>query len=580
MQPQIISTCHVTRPSSLIFLVTLCATLTASGLACAQSAPVADAAAAAREKYRQEERINTIRRQQERTVDVRRTASPVAEPTRIPEAETPCFPISKLTLKGKDADDFSWLLKAAAGPQGDDAPQGRCLGGKGVNLVLNRLQNTLIAKGYITSQVTAESQDLNSGELALTLSVGRIQRIQLGEKSPQRTRLGTAIPARPGDVLNLREIEQGLENLKGIPSADADMKIVPADKDGYSDLVVDYRQSFPLRGIVSVDDSGTKATGKYQGSLTVAYDNPTRLNDLLYLTLNHDIGFQGGRGTYGGVIHYSVPFGFWNASVTYDRGNYDQTIAGAFQNFTYSGRNTNAELRLARVVYRDGTRKTTVAAGAFQRTANNFIDDTEVEVQRRRTGGWFANVLHRQFLGASTLEGTLGYKHGTGAFGSISAPEEAFNEGTSRFEIATADITLTTPFTLKGRPFQYQINWRGQKDFTPLAPPERFNIGGRYSVRGFDGESILSAERGWLLRNEIATAIVQGAEAYIGLDYGQVGGPTSELLIGKRLAGAVVGARGGYKNFRYGFFVGTPVYKPAGFRTAKGTAGFNLSYSF
>ena len=30
-----------------------------------------------------------------------------------------------------------------------------------------------------------------------------------------------------------------------------------------------------------------------------------------------------------------------------------------------------------------------------------------------------------------------------------------------------------------------------------------FSIGGRYTVRGFDGEASLMGERGWLLRNDI-----------------------------------------------------------------------------
>ncbi len=564
---------------SPILLAILGACLTAPGTALAQFAPGADAATAAREQRRQEERINAIRQQQERTTDVRRTAPPPIEPTRLPE-ETPCFVIDRLTLRGDTGNDFAWLLKAAAGPLGDDPPQGRCLGGQGINLVLKRLQNSLIAQGYITTRIAAEPQDLKTGELTLALTPGRIGDIRFAPDTAGGASLWAAIPARSGDLLNLRDIEQGLENLRNAPTADADVKILPAEQPGQSDLAVAYRQAFPLRTTLAADDSGTKATGKYQGSLTLAYDNPTSLNDLVYVTLNHDLGGHGGRGTDGAILHYAIPFGYWQASATYDRGNNHQTIAGAFQNYVYSGRNSNAEVKLARLVHRDGASKTTVAVGAFQRSANNYIDDTEVEVQHRRTGGWLATLNHRHFLGAAMLDASLGYKRGTGAFGSLSAPEEAFGEGTSHYRIATADLTFSTPFTLAGKRLQYLINWRGQLDRTRLAAPERFVIGGRYTVRGFDGETILSAERGWLVRNEIATAVVPGVEGYLGVDYGEVGGPTADLLIGKRLAGAVVGARGMFKKLRYDVFVGTPIHKPSGFVTARASAGFNLSISF
>jgi hemolysin activation/secretion protein len=579
MQPHF--SCGGPRRQSLSYAVlsAVIVCLIGPGIAQAQFVPGADAATAAREQRRQDERINAIRQQQERTTDIHRTAPPPADPTRLPE-ESPCFVIDRISIKGDDSNDFAWLLKAAAGPQGDDAPQGRCLGGQGINLVLKRLQNALIVQGYITTRVAAEPQDLKSGDLVMALTPGRINDIRFAPDTADGANLWAAIPIRPGELLNLRDIEQGLENLRNVPTADADMKIVPAEQPGQSDLVVAYRQKFPLRTTLAVDDSGTKATGKYQGSVTVAYDNPTHLNDLIYLTLNHDLGSQGGRGTNGGVLHYSVPFGYWNASATYDRGNNHQTIAGAFQNYVYSGRNSNAELKLSRIVHRDGTSKTTVAVGAFQRTANNYIDDTEVEVQRRRTGGWLASLAHRRFIGAATLDASLGYKRGTGAFGAITAPEEAFGEGTSHYGIATADIAFSTPFTLLDKRLQYLLNWRAQSDRTPLAAPERFVIGGRYTVRGFDGETILSAERGWLVRNEVSMAVAQGVEGYAGVDYGEVGGPTADLLIGKRLAGAVLGARGAFKTLRYDVFIGTPIHKPAGFKTAKTTAGFNLSVSF
>jgi hemolysin activation/secretion protein len=108
-----------------------------------------------------------------------------------------------------------------------------------------------------------------------------------------------------------------------------------------------------------------------------------------------------------------------------------------------------------------------------------------------------------------------------------------------------------------------------------------FSIGGRYTVRGFDGEASLMGERGWLLRNDIGWALgASGAELYVGIDYGRVGGPSTEWLIGRRLSGGVIGLRGAVKGLNYDLFVGAPISKPEGYRTAKTTAGFNLNFSF
>ena len=116
------------------------------------------------------------------------------------------------------------------------------------------------------------------------------------------------------------------------------------------------------------------------------------------------------------------------------------------------------------------------------------------------------------------------------------------------------------PFALSDQRLRYIGSWRSQWNRTPLVPQDRFSIGGRYSVRGFDGENILSADRGWTLRNEVGLALGQtGQELYTGVDYGEVSGQASKFLIGKRLAGAVVGVRGGYKGLSYDWSVGTPL---------------------
>ena len=156
-----------------------------------------------------------------------------------------------------------------------------------------------------------------------------------------------------------------------------------------------------------------------------------------------------------------------------------------------------------------------------------------------------------------------------------------FGEGTARFQLITAELTLNAPFRLGEQKLRYLGHWRAQWNRTPLSPQERFAIGGRYTVRGFDGEASLMAEHGWLIRNDIGWAAGQsGAELYLGLDYGHVGGPSLTQLPGNHLAGAVVGVRGAWDALSYDIFIGAPVWKPQGFRTARLASGFNLNYSF
>lgn len=542
------------------------------------------------EYQRQQERERELRRQQETLPDVRLpTLDATVETEHIAEGESPCFTISNIVLTGKSADHFSGILSAVT--QGENSVIGKCLGTKGINSVLSRLQNIIIAKGYVTTRVLAGPQDLKSGTLALTIIPGYVKRIRFANDASERATKWNALPIKPGDMLNLRDLEQGLENFKRVPTADADIQILPSEGDavepGDSDLVIQYQQAFPFRLILSVDDGGSDATGKYQGGVTVSYDNWWTLNDLFYVSFNQDLG--GGKtaayGTRSHTVHYSVPYHYWNIGFTSSANKYHQTVAGINQAYIYAGQSDTNEVKASRIIYRDAHRKTSISLKGFLRTSNNFVDDTEILVQRRRTAGWELGIGHKEFIGNSTLDVNLAYRRGTGALSALTAPEETFGEGTSRFKIITADANLAIPFRITApwgkQSLRYSLYGRGQWNDSPLTPQDKFSIGGRYTVRGFDGEMTLLSERGWFVRNDLGIALGgTGQELYMGLDYGEVAGKSAALLVGNRLLGAVVGMRGAYNKIYYDVFAATPLYKPQKLKTATITAGFSLNVSF
>ncbi|QJQ96224.1 ShlB/FhaC/HecB family hemolysin secretion/activation protein [Halomonas sp. PA5] len=531
------------------------------------------------ELLRQRERDRALQERQETVPDVRLSV-PLESLEHFPDRESPCFVIHELVWRGNELQRFGWLDDAVVGRDPGDTPIGRCLGAQGVNLVLKRAQNALIERGFVTSRVLVEPQDLSDGVLTLTLLPGRIASLRVAEPERRHASLRNAVPARPGAILNLRDIEQALENFQRLPSVEVDIQIAPAEEPGGSDLVIDYQQGFPLRPGWSLDDSGSDATGRYLNGVTVAYDNLLGINDLFYVYLGKDLGGgdRGGRGNKSRTLHYSVPWGYWHLAATASDYDYHQTVAGAFEDYVYSGNSRTLGASLSRLIYRDASRKTSLEFGGFQRQSRNYIDDVEIEVQRRTVGGWEAGVHHREFVGRATLDLGLGYQRGTGAFGARPAPEEPFDEGTSRFKIVTANGDLDLPFQLGEWMLRYRGHWRMQRNLTPLSPLERFSIGGRYTVRGFHDTS-LAAERGWLVRNELEVPLgASGQRLYAGIDHGHVGGASSEWLLGRQLTGAVVGLRGTLlRHFHYDILLATPVGKPEGFRTDGHDLGFSLN---
>lgn len=162
------------------------------------------------------------------------------------------------------------------------------------------------------------------------------------------------------------------------------------------------------------------------------------------------------------------------------------------------------------------------------------------------------------------------------------SPLETTGEGTSRMKVYSLNASLMFPFQFGKQQFRYMGTFRVQWNDTPLVPQDQFSIGGRYTVRGFDGRSSLMAERGWLLRNDLGWQVfTTGQELYWGLDFGNVAGPSVHNQVGQNLTGTVLGLRGSItKYMSYDAFVGTWLHKPDNFKTSRWTSGFSLNFAF
>lgn len=519
----------------------------------------------------------------------------------VSSAPSQCFLIQNVQLTGvndtvsaTDVAYFQPALRRALRQVGFVA--GNCWGEREINQLMVSMQNDVIGRGYTTTRILAAPQNLSEGTLVLAVLPGKVRSVRFEQTEAQAhteriSAFHNEFPIHSGELLNLRKIEQGLENLKRIPTAQTDIQIVPTDQLGESDIVVSWQQrTVPFRLTLSADDSGSKSTGRYQGNVTFSADNPLGLSDLFYVSYGRALGHvpsqkgiderteKGASQNF--TLHYSVPFGNWLWSLNHQRYRYHQAVAGDHTVYDYNGKSRSSDLGVSRLLHRDAKRKTHLGFKLWQRENNSYIDDAEIEVQRRKTTGWAASLSHKEYWGRATLDAQIGYKRGTGMQDALHAPEELFNEGTSRMKIWTADIGLNLPLDKQGK-WTLDSRWHGQWNKTPLTPLDRLAIGGRYTVRGFDGEMSLSAERGWYWRNEMAWQYQAGHQIYAAFDAGHVSGTSAQYLLGRNLMGAAIGIRGQFqKGLSYDVFAAKPVHKPKNFNTERKVYVFNVSWTF
>lgn len=546
----------------------------------------------------QQQTTERERRTQAPTVNLEGPATSEAiDDGRVP-AETPCFKIDEVALtmpKGLSkmveeageralSPDPLFPGKLAFASSYLTRYRGQCIGREGLNLIVHRVSNLILQKGYTTTRVLIGPQDLSSGKLTLELIPGVIGRIRFADPGTYGT-WRNAFPTHDGDLLNLRNIEQGLEQMKRVPNQDVDMQIVPGDSTGESDIVITAKRVKPWTLSLSVDDSGLKSTGQLQASANLAIYNPLGLSDIFNLSYNHDVnGHPGQYGTRGDSAFYAIPWGNWTFTATASQYHYHQQIAGAFANFVSSGLSKTFDVKAEYLVYRNQVQKNTLEFRTGKYFSQSFVDGSPIEVQHRDNSYAEIGWEHKHYFGSAQFDSTLAYRWGTPWFGAqselVSTTPTLTGPSTFYYHIETLDATLSVPFQLAGVGLRYSMTVRAQNSPNVLYPTEYFSIGSRYTVRGFDGNTMLSAEKGAFVRNDLEMPLLHtGQTLYFGLDGGEVFGPEAHNLLGRRLAGAVIGLRGSpFKHAFYDVFLGGPLYQPAHYPNHWPVAGFSLSF--
>jgi len=105
-------------------------------------------------------------------------------------------------------------------------------------------------------------------------------------------------------------------------------------------------------------------------------------------------------------------------------------------------------------------------------------------------------------------------------FGTQSDPPHPAGTPTYHYSMAVLDANLIAPFKLGSLPLRYVSTLHGQYTNDVLYYLDSMTLGGRYTVRGFDGEVMLAASSGFYWRNELQAPLGQTNQAiYLGLDY-------------------------------------------------------------
>ncbi|AIL32402.1 ShlB/FhaC/HecB family hemolysin secretion/activation protein [Basilea psittacipulmonis] len=488
--------------------------------------------------------------------------------------ESPCFPIDEVLLVGQDSAHFQFALKKALKEL--NFQPGVCLGIKGLTILGAAIQNQAIAKGFLVARVNLIPQNLKSRRVSYEIVPGKIHEIIYrttnwnGRQSEKRLDSLSALPSQSGDFLNIRDIEQSLENIKRLSNQDVDIQILPSVLPGMSDILYERKTKFPVMGVLTASNAGSKGTGLYQGSASLLFQNTLGLNDLLYLSYVSDLGGKEldipPTGTKSYAFSFSMPYRNWLFSLNAYRSEFHQVFKGLNDYYDYHGWSNVKDLSASYMIYRDAVRKLNVSGKIWQRSSSSYINDAELTVQRRRTSGFTLSLEDREYWGESIFSGKVSYKQGMRWFGAEPVSDEISNSGTGRMRQILLTLNWLQPFVVAKQRFYFDTHLEGQYSFTRVFAQDKFSMGDRLTVRGFSNEMTLSAEHALLSKNTIYYQYYGNHQLYLGLDYGKLWGPSTKEILGDELMGAAVGLKGAvniwHTQWQYDAFVGKSLKQP------------------
>lgn len=433
--------------------------------------------------------------QQKRLEELRQLPGEAPATPMAPAQDTRCFDIQEIRLEGA-------ALLGEADKQRLLAPfVGQCLGAGQLNNVLKAVTSAYIDRGYVTSRAYLPQQDLSTGILRIVVVEGRLEGLDSSAMASDRE-LAMAFPGQVGEVLDLRELEQLVDQLNRLPSRPAQLELLPGEAVGGSRVGLQGTRDKPWRVALSRNNDGQKSTGEQQWGAGFEWDSPLGLADQLSLRATGDAVSDHDRHSHSQSLMYQVPYGWWNFSYNYSQSYYRTRGETNGYGFGLDGDSQIHSLRADRVLHRDAVSKTGMTLGLSHLRTNNFILGNRIDTSSTRLTEMQLGFNHGRRIGTAFVNADVGWQRGIGALDAQGAGDPHGAAPVARYNKYTLTLSYLQPFALWGEAFSFDSLAYGQKSEDVLYSPQRVSLGGLASVRGFQDES-LSGDTGGYWRNQL-----------------------------------------------------------------------------
>ncbi|MBT4835806.1 MAG: ShlB/FhaC/HecB family hemolysin secretion/activation protein [Methylococcales bacterium] len=501
-----------------------------------------------RQQLKQQQRLH----EQQRPITKFEVAKPVIKP--LPKIKSRCFGIFNIDLQGADH------LPENKSKDIINSYNNRCLSLNAINQLIKKLTSIYIEEGYVTSRVYIPKQNLSKGTLTLIAIEGKIDSLDLTNAPKINPR--TAFPELKDKVLNLRDIEQGIEQVNRLSSNQVTLKLVPSSKTGKTIVQLSNEPRRRWQSSVNIDNSGQASTGEYQTRLYGSMDNLLGYND--FLSVSAQTSAIEGDSTNSSdnlTFRFEVPYGYWLFSIDTTNYRYKNEVQGQSTQFQSSGTSRQHTFNVQRIISRGQVQKTSVKASLLRKVTKNFIEDSLLSTSSLALNTATLNInQQRYYKNNKSLNLSASINHGLDSHNTNLLTDLSFS---MPLKVGTFSAYYTTQYT-----YQYSDE--------DLLASEEMSIGSQYTVRGFKDESVTGI-KGMYWRHEAKLLqpfkIIPEISPFIALDVGKV-----TTVENQYLAGIAMGAKMNKAGFSVSLTMSRALKRPSTFTKSKHQLYCSVSY--
>lgn len=375
---------------------------------------------------------------------------------------------------------------------------GREIGFDGLRQASQMVANVYRSAGWIVRSYLPR-QDVTDGIVTIQVVEARFAGARIEDPPPTRIRPAQVqaifdAQQRRGAPLGAKALDRALLLADDLPGVAVSGALEPGENDGETGIALTVQDQPLAVGQVTLDNGGSRSTGRVRATASLSVDSPLRIGD----QLRADLLKAEGSGYY--RLGYSLPVGAEGWRIGANASSFDyRLVSREFDALNARGNSTSMGLDASFPVLRSRLGNLYFNAAAdFRRFENKAVGVVQSDYGVNSVSIGLAGNRYDNLGGGGASSGSLTVVHGHLRHGRLDPGEnpavaggfKKIRYGASRQQAVTRNVTVT-------------VSANGQHARSRLDSSERFYLGGPGGVRAY------SVNEGGGVRGQVASVEAQ-----------------------------------------------------------------------